>query len=52
MVLEWSRNRKNFLSNKLFKDGTYYIKVFNVDNTRQYIKIEDEFWNLIPCPSE
>ena len=28
---------KNFLSNEVFKAGTYYIKVFNNSNTGQYI---------------
>ncbi len=28
---------KNFLSNRVYKAGTYYIKVFNNSNTGQYI---------------
>jgi hypothetical protein len=28
---------ENFLSNKVFQAGTYYIKVFNATNTGQYI---------------
>ena len=28
---------QNFASNKIFKAGTYYIKVFNNSNTGQYI---------------
>lgn len=28
---------ENFLSNEIFKAGTYYIKVFNAANTGQYI---------------